>query len=194
MQTITSILLRLFVFGILLGCRNNEEIRPDSFVKGRGDVSALQNGMQWSNTGTTGVFIRQVGAATCAERRIGLVFYQFSPGGYQRQLLSFGDVQRFVNQYSLTDKVASDCTPVSVHAFFATVHDDGDVGKSVYSLDSTTESYLRVTAYDSSKRQISGVFKASFIKQARYVNDDPYRVTFENGQFSTLVAEKGRFE
>lgn len=194
MQTMTSILLRLFVFGTLLGCRNNEDVRPDSFVKGRGEVSALQNGMQWTNTGTTGVFTRQVRAVTCAERRIGLVFYQFNRGGYQRQLLSFGNVPRFVNQYSLTDKIASDCTPINIYASFATVQDDGDVSKSTYSLDSTAENYLRVTVYDSINRRISGVFKASFIKQARYVNDDPYRMTFENGQFSTIVAEKGRFE
>lgn len=176
------------------GCRNEDIIRPDWFDQGWGEVSAFQNGTLWSNTGASAVFIKQVDIFPCVERRVGLVFFQFSKDGLQRQLLSFTGLQPVAGQHVLTERVASDCTPVAVSASFSTSQDDGDVGKSVYSLDLSNEHYLCVTAYDSSRRLISGTFKASFIKQAKYVNDDPVKISFENGRFSTLVAEKGRFE
>lgn len=195
MRTTNAILSVLLVFGTLLGCRDNEAIRPNWFIQGWGEVSALQNGTQWLNTGATAILTKELGSVKCADKRIGLVFFKFSQDGYQRQMLQFtGVIQRSAGHYDLTDRIVSDCNDSDISTFYATSQDDGDVGKSVYSMDTTAKSYLQVTEYDSVSRRIAGTFKVSFIKQAKYKNDDPSIVTFENGQFSTLVSDKGRFQ
>jgi hypothetical protein len=178
----------------LISCQKDKPIRPEWFTQGWGEVSALLNGKQWTNTGATSLRVKGQLNSTC-NGYLTLHFHKFSNDGYARQLLQIDGVPaQAKGRYAVVDLLSSRCGTGSVLAGYFTSQDDGDVGKSTYSLDNILSSHLEITAYDSASHRITGRFEMAFIKQAKYQNDDPPTVQFESGQFTTPVSDKGRFE
>ena len=194
MKKTLSQIIKFCLLGTLIGCQEDKIVRPDWFAQGWGEVSVLQNGNKWANTGATALIIKNQLNSTC-NGYLTIQFYKFSDDGYVRQVLQIDGVPpQFKGRYAVSDLHSSQCGLGTAFAGYFTSQGDGDVAKSAYSLGDATLNYLEITAYDSSSRRITGNFQLSFVKKTNYTNDDPVDVQFKSGQFTTPVLDKGRFQ
>ncbi len=147
---------QLNLFVLILGfmaCNKDDGLNPVAI----GKATALKNGIDWS--ANVSYFVKNVPFNIGFD--IGLVVYNSE--GHPRESLSF---YRFKNHfepqtiYLTNSQIEND----SIGMFYTTLIDDGDVVGDIYSLDTiTSNNFIQLTSYNSSRAEIKGIFNVSLI-------------------------------
>ncbi|MCH7523985.1 MAG: hypothetical protein IIC74_02980 [Bacteroidetes bacterium] len=178
-KMMTKKLLLFILIVIIMACINDDNIGPDKI----GEVTALKNGIEWSAN------IYNFGKSLPFDIGFSMGIKVYNNKGFLREDLYFYRFQNHFNPqtiYLTNAHVEND----SVGVFYTTLIDDGDVLGDIYDLDTTTtNNFIQITSYNSSKAEIKGIFNVSLILTRDDGDGDPPPQTIElkNGKFSVKV-------